>query len=133
LRLSFSYPTGRPQWVEMEPGSSGDDGNQKRPTKRWQLLDDPDILLAACVVVATKYVYPFDTTNRTPESEANPLALRMNWRVWMDAFSQTSRKNIKIFDPASVNKFSAQSLSEEEMDAYLDWYENTRIHREKGE
>src|SRR4051812_31585084 len=52
------------------------------------LLDIPDVLLVASLVVATKQSYPFDDIRRYPRDYDDPLCLMMNWAVWETEFQK---------------------------------------------
>lgn len=121
--MELVYPTRRSHGQEPLPPLTA----TNRPKKRWQLLDDPDIFFAACVVVATKYVYPLDDIERFSESGADPSCCRMNWAAWREAFAKTSRRSVRGLGPAELCKTKAWSINEQEMDEYLEWYQTTKL------
>jgi hypothetical protein len=117
LGLTLSYP--------IKKGHA-EAQSDKEQVSRADLLDNPDIALAASVVLATKYMYPFDKVERFPRNEDDPLTMKMNWQVWAQAFEKASnrvvRRNFEKLEPAQV-----WSLDDEEIDQYLDWYQGTQI------
>lgn len=95
--------------------------------QRYKLLDHPDILLAASVVFATKLLYPFDGKYRRPLNYRDPSSLRIDWSKWRELMRDPEDEKLERRD---INKLEAEdvwTLSDEKIDDYLNWYEETRI------
>lgn len=98
------------------------------PTKANIPLNNPDTLLVASIVVATKLLYPFDGVTRFPSDPKDPSNLHLNWDKWAEIFQeqQNSRTNSRR-DFEKMSSADVHSMTEEDMDYYLDWYQETKI------
>lgn len=74
------------------------------------LIANPDVLLVALLIVATKILYPFDHVHRAPWAETDPTRLRMDWGKWNAEFSQHQQPK------ESVSKKNVWDMGAEEMD-----------------
>ncbi len=98
---------------------------------RIRTLDNPDSLLAGCVVLVTKYLFPMDGIDRYPLDAVDPLAVKMDWNVWLEAMKTTSDRH----DDQQLGKISARrawSMTPEQQDENLDWYQDTYIQDSTG-
>ncbi|KAL2259704.1 hypothetical protein VTK26DRAFT_6517 [Humicola hyalothermophila] len=111
LGLSFSFPARQP------------------PPKRYRLLDVPDVLLVAAVVVATKNLYPLDGLERLPRDTNDPLCRRMNWTAWEAEFPRTPNKKPAVLEFEHMDPQEIWSMSKEEMNELLNWFQETQIER----
>lgn len=92
------------------------------------LLDLPDVLLAASVIAATKYIYPLDDVERVPWNEEDPLRLKMDWALWMTIFPEPDRKKKRTaVDFENIMHEEIWKMSEEEGYEYLDWFRDTNL------
>lgn len=98
------------------------------PTRANTPLNNPDTLLIASIVVATKLLYPFDGIPRFASDPNDPSNMRLNWDKWAEIFQaqqnnrKNSRQNFEKMSSADVH-----NMTEEAMDNYLDWYQETKI------
>ena len=108
LQLKFEFPTGA-----------------SRP------LHNPDTLLVACLVFVTKLLYPMDDVPRRIPGGDDMPCLNLNWDQWHEVFTRTSTR----FQRRDFNKLSSEdveSLSPEQMEEYLQWYQQTRTAPTEG-
>lgn len=96
-------------------------------TSRYTLLDIPDVLLVASLVLATKYMYPMDGVKRYPRDANDPLTLKMDWDAWEAEFADPPDKPLRRLDFAVMDAEKIWTLSKEHMVEYLDWYQETQL------
>ncbi|GAB1318802.1 Polymerase i core factor subunit [Madurella fahalii] len=113
LRMSFSFPT-------REPAPA-----------RYMLLDIPDVLLVASVVVSTKYAYPLDGIERFPLDANDPLCLKMNWTMWESEFAKQPDKKTGRLEYQNIEPQEIWSMDKEEMNELLNWFQETQMERER--
>ncbi len=116
LQFDFGFPTRK----------------RKRTTKhtRYSLVDMPDVLLVAFVVVATKYMYPMDDVERLPRDSDDPLTLKMDWAVWEFEFQATPKKHNRV-DFEHLDPKEIWSMSKDEINQYLNWFQETQLDNEQ--
>jgi RNA polymerase I-specific transcription initiation factor RRN7 len=98
------------------------------PTKANTPLNNPDTLLIASIVVATKLLYPFDGIPRFSNEPNEPSNLHLNWDRWAEIFQaqQGNRKNSRqTFE--KMSSADVHNMTEGDMDHYLDWYQESQI------
>ncbi|PSS02114.1 hypothetical protein BD289DRAFT_422602 [Coniella lustricola] len=95
--------------------------------QRYKLLDHPDILLVASVVFATKLLYPFDEKSRRPFNYRDPSSLQVNWSKWRELMRDLDGNTLERRDINKLEVEDVWTLSDEKIDDYLNWYEETRI------
>lgn len=102
LRLDFSFPA---------PAHSS--------------CKDPETLLLASIVLAVKFLYPFDD-----RSSAEGLIL--DWTRWSDKFKsgKPQRHNRERFE--TITSADVYDLTPDDMDSYLDWYQETELASQQG-
>ncbi|KAK4130769.1 hypothetical protein BT67DRAFT_445392 [Trichocladium antarcticum] len=111
--MGFSFPT---------RGSS---------PSRYMLLDIPDVLLVASLVVATKHLYPPDGVERFPLDAEGPLCRRMDWTVWESEFPKMPDKKPALLEYEHMNLQEIWSMSKGEMNELLDWFQETQIEKSR--
>ncbi|KAK3688137.1 hypothetical protein B0T22DRAFT_146131 [Podospora appendiculata] len=123
LSLEFSFPTRRLLKGTPPPGPGH--------ITRHMLLDIPDILLVASTVLATKYLYPMDGVERFPRNARDPLTLKMDWAAWEAEFAdkQHEKKPMNRLDFENMDPDKVYDMSEEEMNEYLNWFQEARVER----
>lgn len=128
LNLEFTFPTRRRQndnflsapFEDHEPHS---------------LLDLPDGLLVAAMVVVVKYMYPVDKIERMPQDPDDPLTLRMDWAAWGETFVQRGQTGLGRLDFEKLDRFEnldpqkIWTMSQDDIDEYLTWYEKARVDK----
>lgn len=111
LGMEFSFPTRKP------------------PPERYTLLDIPDVLLVASLVVATKHLYPLDGVERFPRDPSDPLCRRMNWTVWESEFAKQPERKPGLLEYEHMDPQEVWSMGREEMNELLNWFQETQIER----
>lgn len=119
LNLSWTFPTRQ----NIKDDTSSFTGK----TSRYTLLDIPDVLLVASLVLATKYMYPMDGVKRYPRANNDPLTLKMDWDAWEAEFVDPPEKPLRRLDFAAMDAEKIWRLSKEQMVEYLDWYQETQL------
>ncbi|KAH6856757.1 hypothetical protein B0I37DRAFT_426180 [Chaetomium sp. MPI-CAGE-AT-0009] len=100
----------------------------RRPTpKRYRLLDIPEVLLVASLVVATKHQYPLDGIERIPRDSSDPLCLQMDWTVWESEFAKKPEKKPGILQYEHMDPQEIWSMDKGDMDELLNWFQETQI------
>ncbi|KAL2021943.1 hypothetical protein VTK56DRAFT_6362 [Thermocarpiscus australiensis] len=111
LGLSFSFPTRGP------------------PPNRYLLLDIPEVLLVASLVVAVKHMYPIDGVERFPRDDNDPLCLRMDWGVWESEFARQPEKKPGLLEYEHMEPQEIWSMGKEEIKEFLNWFQETQIEK----
>ncbi|KAK4156227.1 hypothetical protein C8A00DRAFT_30925 [Chaetomidium leptoderma] len=111
LELGFSFPSRGPL------------------TKRYMLLDIPEVLLVASLVVATKHQYPLDGVERFPCDANDPLCLQMDWAVWESEFTKQPEKKPGILQYEHMDPQEIWSMDKGEMNELLNWFQETQIEK----
>ncbi|KAK4465281.1 putative ribosomal protein [Cladorrhinum samala] len=93
------------------------------------LLDIPDVLLVASLVVATKQAYPFDDVRRYPRDYDDPLCLRMNWEVWEGEFQRRPDQRPAIPDYEHTDPKAIWSMEKRDIVELLTWFQETQLEK----
>lgn len=99
--------------------------------KRFKILDHPDVLLVACVVVSTKLIYPLDDEDRVPVSYRDPSSIRMDWDKWRQLMTDPDSEGLERRDMHKVQAEDVWLMTDRKIDDYLDWFEQTQIQPRK--
>lgn len=99
------------------------------PTRANTPLNNPDTLLIASIIVATKLLYPFDGLPRYANDLEDPSNVRLNWDEWARIFKEQGARhnNSGRMGFEKLKSAEVYDMSEEDMDRYLDWYQETKI------
>ncbi|KAK4145887.1 uncharacterized protein C8A04DRAFT_35448 [Dichotomopilus funicola] len=108
-KLSFSFPT------------------QETTHKRHRLIDIPEVLLMASIVVATKYCYPPDSVSRFPRSADDPLCTKMDWLVWESEFAVDEEKRHGLVQYEQMDPQEVWSMDKNDITELLNWFQETQI------
>lgn len=98
----------------------------------------PEIQLLSMLVVSVKLYHPFDSVERYTRSLTEMGCLTIDWDVW-NKIHETYAAKIQGKKPfvdgseVHVNEHDVFNLSNQQIDAYLDWYEKTWIDPESKE
>lgn len=95
--------------------------------KRFKLLDHPDVLVIACVVLSTKLLYPFDGIERRPVSYRDPSSIHMDWGKWRELMRDVASEGLERREINDLQAEDMWTMSDRKIDDYLDWYEETHI------
>ncbi|RYP52002.1 hypothetical protein DL768_002798 [Monosporascus sp. mg162] len=94
--------------------------------RRIQSMSNPEILLAALVIVAAKLLYSPDGTERTPRGDHDPRRLRLDWAVWRENIEDRSRQapsHLRRGEEYKVDPNDALTMDKTKLDDYMDWFE----------
>ncbi|KAL2177202.1 uncharacterized protein P884DRAFT_244232 [Thermothelomyces heterothallicus CBS 202.75] len=111
LKLRFSFPARDPA------------------PKRYRLLDLPEVLLVASLVVSTKHQYPLDETVRLPRDANDPLCLQMNWEVWESEFRKRPEEKPGILRYEHTDPQEIWSMGKEDINELLNWFQETQLDK----
>lgn len=103
LRLDFSIPT-----------------NPHVPTK------NPETLLIASIVLVVKVLYPFHN------GRSSAGGLEIDWTRWADKFETHEPQRHTRRDFEKMKSAEVYDMTPEDMDSYLDWFQETKIMPEQG-
>lgn len=109
-----------------------------RHGSRQQRSHLPEIRLTALLIIAVKIYYPFDLLDRHPRSQLDVAVLNINWDKWCELQKEhdtriTLEGKIGRGNEMLVNEQDIMNMSGEQLDEYLDWYENTWISEDDDE
>lgn len=99
--------------------------------KRFKILDHPDVLLVACIVVSTKLIFPLDGEDRVPVSYRDPSSHRMDWDKWRELMRDPDSEGLERRDMHKIQSEDAWSMTDRKIDDYLDWFEHTQLQPNK--
>jgi RNA polymerase I-specific transcription initiation factor RRN7 len=102
------------------------------------LVRYPEVLLMACLVVATKLLFPMDTRRFKINAETDLSALPLDWVAWAKyhetrTSDQTEKRKLSFADAFSASETHCLKMVDEELDAYLDWCEDNVASKEMRE
>ena len=99
------------------------------PQKRSNFKVHPEIRLLALLVVIVKLFNPFDQFERYARSSGDPGFQAIDWSLW-DIARQRARTRIEHTGPfapggeTQLEERDVFGLSDRQIDAYLDWYDD---------
>jgi RNA polymerase I-specific transcription initiation factor RRN7 len=93
------------------------------------LLDIPEVLLVASLIVATKHNYPLDSIERFPSSTDDPLCHQMDWTAWESEFKKQPEKKPGILQYEHMDPQEIWSMRKGEMNELLNWFQETQIEK----
>lgn len=97
---------------------------------------NPDALLIASVVLAVKLLYPFSKDGRQSTTTDHRPSLRgmaLDWQRWAEIYRSHQEHHTEPgcrFE--KTNSSDVYDMTGEDMDRYLDWYQETQITAEQG-
>lgn len=93
----------------------------------------PEAQLAACLVVCTKLIYPFDHLKRYPKTISEPATTVIDWEDWKKQISSRNKNyenGIKTHtseDLYNIEEKDVFGMSDNQLDQYLDWYASSFV------
>ena len=99
------------------------------PQKRSNFKGHPEIRLLALLVIVVKLFNPFGALERYPRSFKDIGSQAVDWSLWEVAF-QRAKARIERSGPfapggeTQLDERDVFALSDEQVDAYLDWYDD---------
>ena len=116
------------------------DFNFPRPNRRQRASTLPELTLISLLVIATKLYHPFNnaTRPRHATSLTDPAIMTINWPAWVKAHdAHHARLNPADHLPRgtelNVTEEHAMSMTGQQLDEYMDFYERTFIDEERAE
>ena len=112
LEADFVYPTSR--------------------AKRLRMIDNPELLVVALVVVAVKLSHPFPGENRAPISQVDSEMGQIDWAEWQKAMA-LRHEGIKGLQVGAEHLFGvgeAMTADNAQLDDFMDWMERTWVGAE---
>lgn len=108
------------------------------PGSRQQTSSLPEIQLVSILVIAVKLYHPFDSSIRHVRSLADPAALTIDWKSWVDVQSSfkkhaTGGTHLERGTEISVTEKDVMNMTGEQLDEYMDWYERTFVDESRAE
>lgn len=112
LEVGFVYPT--------------------KAKKRICSMDNPEVLLMALVVVATKLFHPLDGVERPPASHEDPRVTQIDWEQWKQSRKENPElvHRLRRGTEHTVTADQALTMDKLKLDDYMDFYERTFINHE---
>jgi RNA polymerase I-specific transcription initiation factor RRN7 len=105
------------------------------PTKASVPLNNPEMLLVASIVLATRLLYPFDreeSLSGMRDHRAGPGRLRIDWANWAWAFENKKPERHDRRDFEMMTSADVYDMAGEDMDKYMDWYQESKITPREG-
>ncbi|KAI0100841.1 hypothetical protein GGR51DRAFT_340031 [Nemania sp. FL0031] len=99
--------------------------------RRMRAMDNPEVLVASLVVVATKLLYSLDNVERPPISQQDPRRTKVDWKEWQNIITEESpeeRTNLARGEEYKVTADDALSMDKQKLDDYMDWFEKMWLH-----
>ncbi|KAF2736775.1 hypothetical protein EJ04DRAFT_432380 [Polyplosphaeria fusca] len=99
----------------------------------------PEAQLASCLVVCTKLAYPFDRRQRHPQTMGEAAAVALDWEKWLAHVDKSSEgdnevpRKLTSKELATVQEADIFEMADNQLDEYLDWYQDTFIDQDKHE
>ena len=93
----------------------------------------PEAQLAACLVVCTKLLFPFDGIKRYPKTVSESAAMEINWDHWYQQLHSARLEQManplafSTEDMMDLQEKDIFSMSNDDMDQYMDWYQETLL------
>lgn len=97
--------------------------------KRHRLIDIPEVLLVASIVVATKYCYPSDAISRFPRNADDPLCNKMDWSVWESEFAVDGEKRHGLVQYEQMDPQEIWSMDKNDINELVNWFQETQIEK----
>lgn len=100
--------------------------------------DFPEAQLMALLVIAVKLSYPFENTTQHPTTINEAATTAVNWNAWIEAL-QSYRSALKTPERLTyrecleVDEDSIFRFSDQQVDDYLDWYNQEFSSRKADE
>lgn len=136
-------------YLEQIPAAGGAKIPSLRRNDRRHATSYPEAQIISLIVVATKLLYPFDsaTVSRHPKSPNDLATLRMDWAAWLAAKKEmenslstsqsdattSAADSLKPGTEMSITDADALSMTDAQLDQYLDWYQRTWLNPGPGE
>jgi len=108
-------------------------------TKKYEHISNhPELQLVSLLMVATKLLYPFDSTTRSPITTAEPAAMAIDWQVWEQARKQLdltpiTNKGTKDKRSIEMTEQDVFSMKDKQIDKYLDWFSDSYLDQDLDE
>lgn len=98
-------------------------------------IKNPDMLLIASLVLAVKLLYPLHGEKQYSISTYHRPSLgglRLDWKRWAEVYERQKHQTEPRRDFEKSTSAEVYDMTGEDMDRYLDWYQETQITAEQG-
>jgi RNA polymerase I-specific transcription initiation factor RRN7 len=98
-------------------------------------FSNPDSLLAMSLVLAVKILYPFasrEQESATVGEQPSHGGRHLDWAAWAAIYQSQYSRRKPVPDYDKTTSAEVYDMTSEDMDSYLDWYEETQITVEQG-
>ena len=102
-------------------------------SQQSKINQHPEIQLIALLVMVVKLFNPFDDRERYASSSADSSELTVDWSVWEAARDRFRAEAGRPFQPgteAQVSERDVLDLSDQQLDAYMDWYDEIWVEKQ---
>ncbi|KAL4866299.1 hypothetical protein BDV12DRAFT_199364 [Aspergillus spectabilis] len=108
-----------------------------KATRRRKALDKPELQLITLIVIATKLLFPFDDIKRHPTSAQEPTVQAIDWNSWTEVQNYFDRRDASAGQIGKgkeilVNEGDVLNMTPNQLDEYMDWYENSWLDTSKA-
>ena len=108
------------------------------PRFRQKPTSLPELQLIALLIIAVKLYHPFDALERNVRSTTDTGYLTIDWEVWTRAHRHHDEaiRGDQPFAPGSemsLTEHDVMGMSNEQADAYMDWYEKMWVPKDGKE
>lgn len=98
----------------------------------------PEAKLLALIVIATKLAFPFSKKKGNPISATEPAAQIVDWDLWVQTQKHAEQKTtlqgrLPKGQAVTVNEGNVFHMSSQEMDDYMNWYQDTWLDQNKSQ
>lgn len=108
-----------------------------KETRRKAGTAFPELQLIALVVIVVKLLYPFDGTSCHPRLFQEPATQRMNWKSWNKNRQQLGERpgeaRLSRGSAIDVQDTDVFTMSQEELDSYMNWYQKTWVREPRNQ
>jgi RNA polymerase I-specific transcription initiation factor RRN7 len=98
----------------------------------------PEAQLLALIIISTKLIFPFSDTRGYPITATEPAAQIVDWDLWADAQNHfkertTLEGRLAKGQEVTVNEGNVFHMTGQQLDDYLDWYQDTWLDQNKSQ
>lgn len=100
--------------------------------KRICSMDNPEVLLMALVVVATKLFHPLDGVERPPASHEDPRVTQIDWEQWKQSREENPElvHRLRRGTEHTVTADKALTMDKLKLDDFMDFYERIFLNHD---
>ncbi|KAL8774009.1 MAG: hypothetical protein Q9194_004160 [Teloschistes cf. exilis] len=108
-----------------------------RARSYYKISSTPEVALMSLLVITVKLYHPFDSIDRHPRSLTEPGTLVIDWNRWSEVQKgydarDTAGGKLGRGNEIKVTETDIFNLSGDQIDEYLDWFEETWVDEERA-